>query len=117
MRNLLIILFLVLNTFAKAQDGNFTDTVNFIKQESIEAGSLDFSVYLKDKAEELFLFDGVAYNKKDFSYFLWGQKVKHLGIRSAKLAIELREEIDKRLLTKPEKTSLTNGYNYIFKEE
>jgi len=32
------------------------------------------------KTKTLLLYDGVAYNSKDYSILLWGQAVKRLGI-------------------------------------
>jgi hypothetical protein len=85
--------------------------VNYIKSESI-GGKLDFKKVLEKqgKAKTLTVYDGIAYNSKDFSIFLWGQAVKQLGIKKKKEAITLWESINQRELTIPEKNALENGF-------
>lgn len=80
----------------------------YIKNETID-GELDFNKVL-EKKEGLLLYDGIAYNKKDFAFLLWGKKVKILGLKSSKSAIKLMEEVKERKLTKPEKKALKKGF-------
>jgi hypothetical protein len=96
-----------------AQQTSFTDTLNFIKQETSTGGRLDFSKGLEQK---FYLFDGIAYSPKDMALFLWGTAVKKLGIKSPEKAIQLREEILEKEMTQPEKKALTNGFNFKPKE-
>ncbi len=84
------------------------DPVEYIKRETI-GGDLDFNKVPEDN-QSLLVYDGIAYNKKDFAIFLWGKKVSRLGIKSTKEATKLWEEIHKRALTKPEKKALINGF-------
>jgi len=85
------------------------DVEAYIKNETIN-GKLDFNKILENEKQSLFLYDGVAYNKKDFAIYLWGKKVKILGITSAKKAVNLWKEIYKRELTVPEKKALSSGF-------
>lgn len=89
---------------------NIDNPEDYIKKETI-GGKLDFNKLLENEPSTLFLFDGVAYNKKDFGIFLWGKKVRILGITSSKRATVLWEEINNRPLTKPEKKSLERGFD------
>jgi hypothetical protein len=84
--------------------------IEYIKKETI-GGKLDFNKVLEKETQVLFLYDGIAYNKKDFAIFLWGKKVKKLGIGSSKKATKLWEEINNRTLTKPEKKALVRGFD------
>lgn len=86
------------------------DPIEYVKKESI-GGKLDFNKILENETQSLFLYDGVTYNKKDFAIYLWGKKVKILGISSSKKAIKLWEEINKRKLTSPEKKALVSGFD------
>lgn len=86
------------------------DPVEYIKKETI-GGKLDFNKVLENEKQSLFVYDGIAYNKKDFAIYLWGKKVKMIGIKSSKKAIKLWEEINKRTLTEPERKALNNGFN------
>ncbi len=86
------------------------DPKEYIKKETI-GGKLDFNKVLEKEKQALFLYDGVAYNKKDFAIYLWGKKVKMLGISSSKKATRLWEDINNRTLTSPEKKALISGYN------
>lgn len=86
------------------------DPVEYIKKETI-GGKLDFNKVLENEKQSLFVYDGMAYNKKDFAIYLWGKKVKMIGIKSSKKAIKLWEEINKRTLTEPERKALNNGFN------
>lgn len=85
------------------------DPVEYIKKETI-GGELDFNKVLEKETQQLFIYDGVAYNKKDFAIYLWGKKVKRLGISSSKKATKLWEEIYNRTLTDPEKKALISGF-------
>ena len=84
--------------------------IEYIKKESID-GKLDFNKTLDKEEQGLFVYDGMAYNKKDFAIYLWGKKVKFIGIKSSKKATLLWEEINERTLTEPEKKALVNGFN------
>jgi len=81
----------------------------YITTETI-AGKLDFNKILENEKSVLFLYDGVAYNKKDFAILLWGRKVKLLGISSSKKAIKLWEQINGREMTNPEKKAILKGF-------
>jgi len=85
------------------------DPIEYIKKETI-GGKLDFNKILEKEEQGLFLYDGIAYNKKNFAIYLWGKKVKMIGIKSSKKATKLWEEINERTLTKSEKKALVNGF-------
>lgn len=103
---------LLLNELA-APEEEIKDPVEYIKKETI-GGELDFNKILEAQEQTLFLQDGIAYNKKDFAIFMWGAKVKMLGIGSSKKAVKLWEEINKRSLTAPEEKALISGYKCKF---
>lgn len=84
--------------------------VEYIKRETID-GEIDFNKILEDKQQSLYVYDGVAYNKKDFAIYLWGKKVRILGLKSAETAINIYEEIVSRELTDSEIKALKNGFN------
>lgn len=86
-------------------------TEDYIKKETI-GGKLDFKKVLdsEGKGNTLLVYEGMAYNSKDYSILLWGQAVKRLGIKSVKEAITLWESIYEKEMTTPEKKALTNGY-------
>ncbi len=86
------------------------DPVEYIKKETV-GGKLDFNRFLEKEEQSFFMYDGIAYNKKDFAIYLWGKKVKILGIGSSKKATKLWEEIYNRKLTDPEKKALTSGFD------
>jgi hypothetical protein len=86
------------------------DPGEYIKKETI-GGKLDFNKALEKETTPFFLYDGIAYSKKDFAIYLWGKKVKTLGISSAKKASKLWEEIYNRELTSPEKKALEKGFD------
>lgn len=102
----------LLNELA-APEEEIKDPVEYIKKETI-GGELDFNKILEAQEQTLFLQDGIAYNKKDFAIFMWGAKVKMLGIGSSKKAVKLWEEINKRSLTAPEEKALISGYKCKF---
>lgn len=105
-------LFFTTLTFGQAKDSlnKVEDPIEYIKKESV-GGKLDFNLTLEKEKTGFFLHDGIAYNKKDFAIFLWGQGVKRLGVPSSKKAAKLWTEINKRELTKPEKDALTRGFD------
>ncbi|HEY3430874.1 MAG TPA: hypothetical protein VGK39_09370 [Cyclobacteriaceae bacterium] len=105
-------LFLTTLTFGQVSDSvsKAEDPIEFIKKETV-GGKLDFGLTLEKENKGFYLHDGIAYNKKDFAIFLWGQAVKRLGVPSSKKASELWTEINKRELTKPEKNALTRGFD------
>ncbi|MFI5218728.1 MAG: hypothetical protein ACHQNT_04500 [Bacteroidia bacterium] len=86
------------------------DPIEYIKKETI-GGKLDFNKVLEKKEQSLFLIGNVAYNKKDAAIYMWGKKVKMLGISSSKKATKLWEEINSRELTDPEKKALVAGFD------
>jgi hypothetical protein len=86
------------------------DQEEYIKKESI-GGKLDFNKALENEKTPFFLHDGIAYNKKDFAIYLWGKKVRMLGISSAKKATRLWEEVNNKELTTPEKKALEKGFD------
>lgn len=86
-----------------------TSMEDYVKNES-KGGKFDFEKTLADKEGALLLFDGVAYSKKDFAIFLWGQAMKRLDKFSLGKSIKLWQEINGRKLTAPEKRALKRGY-------
>lgn len=86
------------------------DLETYIKKETI-GGQLDFNKALENEQQSFFLYDGVAYSKKEFAIYLWGKKVKMLGIDSSKKAVKLWEEINQRNLTSSEKKALMAGFD------
>jgi len=105
-------------TIRNAEQINASDTLekteilgnveDYIRKETI-GGKLDYNKLLEKENGDLFLYDGIIYNKKDFAIFLWGKKIKSIGISSIKKATSLWEEINKRKLTKPEMKALMKG--------
>ncbi len=85
------------------------DPIGYIKKETI-GGKLDFNKILEKENQGLFVYDGFAYNKKDFAIYLWGKEVKLIGIKTSKKAVKLWEEINERTLTKPERKALIRGF-------
>jgi hypothetical protein len=85
------------------------DPVEYIKKETI-GGKLDFNKILENEKQQLILFEGVAYNKKDFAIFLWSKKVKLLGIETSTKAQKIWEDINNRVLTEPEHKALIKGF-------
>jgi len=86
------------------------DPIEYIKKETI-GGKLDFNKILEKETQTLIVYEGVAYNKKDFAIYLWGKKVRLLGISSSKKAAKLWEEIYNRTLTDLEKKALISGFD------
>jgi hypothetical protein len=101
----------IVNQVGLAQNGNETikDPEEYIKKETI-GGKLDFNKALEEEKQAMFMYDGIMYNKKDFAIYLWGKKVKTLGISSSKKAVKLWEEINNRELLSPEKKALEKGF-------
>ena len=97
--------------YSFSQTASQDSIVSYIKNETI-GGKLDFMKVLEKegKTKTLLIYDGVAYNSKDYSILLWGQAVKRLGIKKVKDASLLWEDIYKRQMTKPELNSLTAGF-------
>ena len=89
--------------------GQVKDPIGYIKKETV-GGNLDFNLILEKENKGFYLYDGIAYNKKDFAIFLWGQAVKRLEVPSSKKASKLWTEIHKRELTGPEKKALVRGF-------
>ncbi|MBO2011009.1 hypothetical protein [Hymenobacter negativus] len=81
----------------------------YIRKESV-GGALDFKKSLEKDEHAFFLYGSFAYNKKDFSIFLWGKKVKNLGLASSKEAVKLWQEIYNHQLTAPEEKALVRGF-------
>ncbi len=94
-----------------SENDKITNPEEYIKKETI-GGKLDFKKLLESEGHgsSLQLFDGIAYNPKQFSILLWGQAVKKLGISSVKDAIKLWENIYNIEMTTPEKDALTKGF-------
>ncbi len=86
------------------------DPIEYIKKETI-GGEIDFNKVLEKETQTMFLYDGVAYNKKNFAIYLWGKKVNMLGLGSSKKATKLWEEINNRSLTNEEKKALISGFD------
>ncbi|MDF2189137.1 hypothetical protein [Paraflavitalea sp. CAU 1676] len=93
-----------------APEEKIKDPIEYIKKETV-GGKLDFNKLLEKETQTLFLYDGVAYNKKDFAIYLWGKKVKVIGINSSENAAKLWEEINGRTLTDSEKKAIINGFD------
>jgi hypothetical protein len=55
--------------------------------------------------------DGIAYNYREASLFLWGNAVKHLGVTKLKDAILLYEEIKGIKLEPNLAKALKSGFN------
>lgn len=89
------------------KQGKDADLLEYIEKETI-GGKLDFKMGLEDN--KMYVYNGIGYNKKDFSILLWGQAIKRLGIPSLKKVTKLWEEINKRSLTGPEKRALIRGF-------
>lgn len=92
------------------QTEEIKDPLEYIKKETV-GGKLDFNKGIEKEKTPFFLADGILYNKKDFAIYLWGKKVKTLGIGSAKKAVRLWEEINNKELTSPEKKALEKGFD------
>lgn len=82
---------------------------DYIRKES-KGGRLDFAQLLESEGDRMFLENGVAYNRKDFAIYLWGQAVKQIGVSSKAAAKKLWEEIYGRALTAVEVKSLNEGF-------
>ena len=82
---------------------------NYIIEQS-KNGELDFDSILKKEKQDLFLIDGIAYNKNDFAVLLWAKKVKRLGLMDSKKTCKLWEKIYKRKMTKPQKKAFKIGF-------
>lgn len=108
MKRILIIVVLLTSYLSNSQEIT-KEQLNYIKEESI-GGKLDFELKMKDDESAFYLYDRIAYNRKDFGILLWGAAVKKAGISSHKKAIKLWEEIQNRKLTKPEKKALIKGF-------
>lgn len=80
------------------------DPIEYIKKETI-GGKLDFNKILLEETNGLKLYDGGD------AIYLWGKKVKMLGISSSKKATKLWEEINNRTLTASEKKALISGFD------
>jgi len=105
-------LFFTTLSFGQVNDSTdkVDDPIEYIKRESV-GGKLDFALTLEKENKGFYLFDGIAYNKKDFAIFLWGQAVSRLGISTSKKASKLWTEMNGRELTGPEKKALTRGFD------
>ena len=117
-----LILFLFINCSSKISKNNEindkyglnSEQYEYVKNETIPGGKLDFEQQLEDK--QLFLIGSVAYNKRDAALFTWGQAMKRLGVRSANDAINLYEDIKTIKLKEPQTNAIKNGFNKELKE-
>lgn len=102
----------LMTSIAHGQTEKNDSIANYIKTESV-GGKLDFKKVLEKegKSKTLTIYNGIAYNPKDYSILLWGQAVKKLGIKKIKEATTIWESINQREMTIPEKTALQNGFN------
>jgi len=82
----------------------------YIRKESV-GGALDFKKTLEKDEHAFFLQGSYAYSKKDFAIFLWGKKVKTLGLASSEKAVKLWQEIYAHPLTAPEERALVRGFD------
>lgn len=93
-----------------AHYGITVEQYNYVKSETVPGGKLDFA---KDiPAGKLNLIDGVAYNRTDTGFFLWGQAMKRLGIRSSDDAVSLYEEVQGQTLKESHRQAIRNGFSY-----
>jgi len=92
----------------KTYNNDLSDRYNYIKEEGLGGGKLDFSVtgipyQYEDVSQSLFLVDGVAHNHFNFGNFLFGAAGKALGLS----LFELQMGAHYNSLSNPDK----NGYN------
>jgi hypothetical protein len=82
----------------------------YIKIESKEGGKLDFKNTVEKYDGAIVAFDGIMYNKKDFTILMWGASVNKIGIKDFAKTQALWEEIYNRKLTEPELKALKKGF-------
>lgn len=82
----------------------------YIKTESKEGGKLDFKNTVEKYDGAFVAFDGIMYNKKDFTILMWGASVNQVGIKDFAKTQALWEEINNRKLTEPELKALKKGF-------
>ena len=92
----------------KTYNNDLFDRYNYIKEEGLGGGKLDFSVtgipyQYEDASQSLFLVDDVAHNHFNFGNFLFGAAGKALGLS----LFELQMGAHYNSLSNPDK----NGYN------
>ena len=92
-----------INTYGLTQE-----QYDFVKNETIPGGKLDFKKQFE--SSRLTLFDNVAYNQKDAALYIWAAAMKRLGVSKAEDAISLYEELTTTKLRDPEKTAMQNGF-------
>lgn len=85
------------------------DPAEVLRRESI-GGKFDFKKQLEKEDHAFFLLEGVSYNKDHFAILLWGQTALQLGIKSAKKAKKLWQEIYDRKMNKAEEKALIKGF-------
>lgn len=90
------------------------DIEEYIKAES-KGGKLDFKNTVEKYDGAFINFDGILYNKKDFTILMWGAAVKEAGITELSKAQLLWQEINERTLTEPELKALQKGFETKFK--
>jgi len=88
-----------------------TNPIEFAEKESVN-GSMDFELKLKDKKGILFIFDGIAYNKEDFTILLWGLAAKKIIMEDLKTSIMTWEKIYNKKLKGHQLKAFKKGYKY-----
>lgn len=86
----------------------------YIRTESKEGGKLDFKSRFEKHEGAFIAFDGVMYNKKDFSILMWGASVRKIGIKDFSKAQNIWEQINSKKLTEPELNALKKGFEAKF---
>ncbi|WP_345226224.1 hypothetical protein [Hymenobacter koreensis] len=81
----------------------------YIRSQSV-GGELDFTKILASKKQTTFLYGGQMLDKKELAMYMWGAKVKELGVATAQQAQVLYEDIIKKRLTESEKKSLESSF-------
>jgi hypothetical protein len=91
-----------------------TVKVEVYRTESKEGGKLDFKSRFEKHEGAFIAFDGVMYNKKDFSILMWGASVRKIGIKDFSKAQNIWEQINSKKLTEPELNALKKGFEAKF---
>lgn len=81
----------------------------YIKSETVD-GIFDFTKFVENQEEEWFEFGGFTYDADGFVKFLWGHKVKKLGLAKSKDAVALWEDIYSIELSKNDAKAIKNGF-------
>ena len=88
--------------------GLTADQYAYVEAESAPGGRMDFSRELA--ADQLYVVDDVAYNRRDMGLLLWGGAVKKLGVTTADDAVALYRVIGPEELGEPQERALRAGF-------